>query len=91
MRDFFPFVFFCQINFCDINCCCDIDCASKEIIQTLKCTERDWSIHDYEESSELQLCSQTRHFSLFCIVDNTRKRKQSRKRDFMVNLLTIHF
>ncbi|XP_055311267.1 tectonic-like isoform X1 [Sitodiplosis mosellana] len=92
-RRLIPADYYCpcdlKINFCDINCCCDVDCLSGEIIQTLKCNERDWSIYDYEESSELQLCSQTRQFSLFCIVDNTRRRKQTRKRDFMVHDVNI--
>lgn len=73
-----------KINFCDINCCCDIDCATKEIIQTLKCSEQEWTIHDYEETSDLQLCSQTHGFSLFCVVDNSRKRKEYRRRDYKV-------
>ncbi|XP_031616403.1 tectonic [Contarinia nasturtii] len=88
-RRFIPSDYYCpcdlKINFCDINCCCDIDCASTEIMQTLKCNERDWSIHDYEESSELQLCSQSQQFSLFCIVEGTRRRKQTRKRSFKTN------
>lgn len=73
-----------KINFCDINCCCDVDCASKEIMQTLKCNDRDWTIYDYEETSDLQLCSQTHGFSLFCIVDNSRKRKEYRRRNYKV-------
>lgn len=73
-----------KIKFCDINCCCDVDCASKEIMQTLKCNDRDWTIYDYEEASDLQLCSQTHGFSLFCIVDNSRKRKEYRRRNYKV-------
>lgn len=88
-RNLIPANYYCpcdlSMNFCDINCCCDVDCASSEIIQTLKCSEREWTIHDYEETSALGLCSETSGFSLFCIVDNSRKRKEYRRRDYKVS------
>lgn len=88
-RNLIPANYYCpcdlSVNFCDINCCCDIDCASREIIQKLKCNEREWTIHDYDETSVLGLCSETSGFSLFCIVDNSRKRKEYRRRDYKVD------
>lgn len=74
-----------------------MDCASEEILLTLKCPERDWSIHDYEDMSDLKLCSQTHGFSLFCIVDSSRQRAHYRKRDFkvgmtgLIKIKSIHF
>lgn len=66
-----------------------MDCASDEILLTLKCPERDWSIHDYEDMSDLKLCSQTHGFSLFCIVDSSRQRAHYRKRDFKVGMAEL--
>lgn len=87
-RQLIPPNYYCpcdlKVNFCDINCCCDVDCATREIIQTLRCNEQEWTIHDYEETSDLRLCSQTHGFSLFCIVDNSRKRKEYRRREYKV-------
>lgn len=81
-----------QINFCDINCCCDIDCSSKEIMETLKCEDHMWSVHDYIEITTMQPCSVESSLSLFCIVDGHKKRKMFKQRTLAVNILKIlHF
>lgn len=55
-----------QINYCDINCCCDIDCSNDER-KTFICLENHWSLYDYDHfSGGLQSCKI--HNSLLCVV-----------------------
>lgn len=93
MRQYAPYDYYCpcdlKINFCDINCCCDVDCAPKEIKRSMRCEEHEWSVDDYVEESALQPCPNEPGLSLFCIVEGHKKRKAYKERTLQVDRLQM--
>lgn len=61
-----------QINMCDIDCCCDIDCTD-QMLQAFTCNHEIYTIHNYNHLSALPSCQLEN--SLFCIIrDNVKSR-----------------
>lgn len=54
-----------MVNFCDINCCCDNDCTD-DMLKVFVCTEKQWSIYDFEYDAGLVSCDIRNE--LFCVV-----------------------
>lgn len=67
-----------QINLCDPNCCCDIDCTDA-MLDVFICTEDHSTIYDYDFESGLQSCNVK--LSMFCVVH----RKESKVHEVISN------
>lgn len=78
-----------KINFCDINCCCDIDCADKDIKKSMHCDEHQRTVNEYVEISMLELCPNQPGLSLFCIIEGHKKRKIYKERNMLVDRIDI--
>lgn len=53
-----------QLNICDLNCCCDIDCTN-DMLMAFDCTKTEVSLADYFYGHGLQHCAIEN--GLFCI------------------------
>uniref|UniRef100_A0A182NMB0 Tectonic-1-3 domain-containing protein n=1 Tax=Anopheles dirus TaxID=7168 RepID=A0A182NMB0_9DIPT len=58
--------FLVQINICDINCCCDIDCNAP-ILRTFDCDQEELQKEEYDHDAGLQSCRV--QGGLFCLVE----------------------